>query len=101
MTERNVATYLRDGNKVFGVDGQDSQLLDGQDERSNGDARHVLRSDLHLGEEAIDEIDGVEQDVFWQIVPDFEAAQDVSGSIARSNRDFTILPEQEEGKPLD
>ena len=58
----------------------------------------MLRPDLHLGEKAIDEIDGVEEDVVGQVVPHLKAAQDVSGSVARSDGDLAVLGEGEKQK---
>lgn len=84
-------THLRDGNQVFRVDGQKAELLDGQVKRTDGDTRHMLRPDLHLRKKAIDEVDGSEEDVIWQVVPDFEAAKYVRGTITSANRYFTIL----------
>lgn len=53
----------------------------------------MLWLDFHLGEETIDEIGRVEEDVIRQIIPDFEAAEDVCCSVTCSNSDFTILNE--------
>lgn len=51
----------------------------------------MLGAHLHLGQEAIDEIDGGEENVVGEVVPDFEAAQDVRRSVTSSNRNFAIL----------
>ena len=58
-----------------------------QVERGHGDARQMLGLRTHLGQEAVDVGDGVEEDVRGQIVPDFEAAEDVGGAVAHAASD--------------
>lgn len=60
-------------------------------ERADRDAGHVLRTDLHLGQEAVDQVNGREQDVVRQFVPDLEAAQHVRCAVACTNGDLAIL----------
>lgn len=59
--------------------------------RSDANARHVLWANLHLCQEAIHQIDGGEEDIVRQVIPDFEASQDVRGTITSTYCYFTIL----------
>lgn len=55
----------------------------------------MLRPDLHLGQEAVDQVNGREQDVVRQLVPNLEAAQHMGGTVARSDGDFAILEKKD------
>lgn len=93
-------THLWNSNQVLGVDQRQVQLLDRQPEAADRDAGHVLRPDLHLGQEAVDQVNGREQDVVRQLVPNLEAAQHVGGTVARSDGDFAILEKKGGGRKL-
>lgn len=60
-------------------------------EGADRDAGHVLRTDLHLGQEAVDQVNGREQDVVRQFVPDLEATQHVRCPVPGSDGDLAIL----------
>lgn len=47
--------------------------------------------DFHFGQETIHKVGGVEEDVIRQIIPDFEAAENMSCAVTCSDCDFTIL----------
>lgn len=69
--------------------------------RSDADAGHVLWTNLHLCQEAIHQIDGGEENIVGQVVPDFEASQDVRGTITSAYCYFTILRAKNKKQPLD
>lgn len=89
--KKNNNTYLGNGDEIFCVDGGQTQLLNGQMKWANADASHMLGPHRHLGQETIDQINGREQNIAGQIVPDFQASQNMSGTVTRSNRYLTFL----------
>lgn len=84
-------TYLRDSDQILRVDDRQAELLHRQMEGADRNARHVLRADLHLGQEAINQVNGSEQDIVRQLVPNLQAAQHMGRSVAGADRDFAIL----------
>lgn len=91
-------TYLRNSHQILRVHFRRTQLGDGQIEWADADARNVLRLDLHLGEESIDQIDGGVQHVAGQLVPHLQATQHMGGSVARADRYFAALQLQKQIK---
>ena len=50
-----------------------------------------VRPYLHLGEEAVQQVDGVEQHVGRQVVPHLQAAQHVHRAVAGPSGDLSML----------
>lgn len=51
----------------------------------------MLRANLHLRKETIHQVDGGEEYVIGQVIPDFEAPENVCGSVTSTDGYFTFL----------